>query len=538
MKVAEYYSLIGETPNTYELFDSRDKKKFEVSKKGLSLAMKKKMMGIKKYADGGEVENEQPANDPFTGLMSPTPPAMMTPAAAPVAYVPTPVPTPVPVSVPQMSTETNVGAAPGRMPAGASGSWTPDEGVGQKAPVKPEELQFLGEEKPTQQQAPSMQQQGVVPAVMDPVAMQMKAQDSIFNAEAQKSKLLEQQYANQESSLQEMKTQFESMIAQRNKRSDELFNEIRNTQINPNRYMQRMSTGGKIMSAIGIVLGGVAQGLLRSNSNPGMDVINKAIDQDIEAQKMAGESANNLYNNYLKQTQNEISAYQMAKQDLLTITAAQASKIAAQMGTPQAAAQRDLMKANIAAEIQKANKSMMGNQLSSYATTRGLPPEMIPMLPPDQQKRMVKLPNGMFADAGTEQRASRYSEFDTQKESVLAEIEDMKNLIKSTGTFELLGDEESDIQAGLDMIATNTAKLLDPDSAAKKEEVELWTRALPKPGSLMTSNDTAIKMLDNFKRRMLKRSELEWEKIPAYSATKNQKQRFDNQVAPFETKRK
>jgi hypothetical protein len=56
-------------------------------------------------------------------------------------------------------------------------------------------------------------------------------------------------------------------------------------QIDPDRYWNHKSTGGKILAGIGIILGGLGQGLMRGHSNQAMDVINRAIDQDIDAQK-------------------------------------------------------------------------------------------------------------------------------------------------------------------------------------------------------------------------------------------------------------
>lgn len=55
--------------------------------------------------------------------------------------------------------------------------------------------------------------------------------------------------------------------------------------IDPERYWNSRSTGGKILAGIGIILGGMGQGLMRRGENPAMQVINKAIDDDIAAQK-------------------------------------------------------------------------------------------------------------------------------------------------------------------------------------------------------------------------------------------------------------
>ena len=56
-------------------------------------------------------------------------------------------------------------------------------------------------------------------------------------------------------------------------------------QVDPNHYWASKSTGGKIQAGIGIILGGMGSGLQGKAENPAMQVINKAIDADIDAQK-------------------------------------------------------------------------------------------------------------------------------------------------------------------------------------------------------------------------------------------------------------
>jgi hypothetical protein len=64
-------------------------------------------------------------------------------------------------------------------------------------------------------------------------------------------------------------------------------NELRdpNSHINPNHYLDSLSTGGKIMTGIGLILGGMGGGLTHQG-NPALDFINKQIDRDIAAQQV------------------------------------------------------------------------------------------------------------------------------------------------------------------------------------------------------------------------------------------------------------
>ena len=56
-----------------------------------------------------------------------------------------------------------------------------------------------------------------------------------------------------------------------------------NTTVDPNRYFASMSTGGKIATALGLVLGGIGAG--NDGVNRAVGVIDNAINRDVEAQK-------------------------------------------------------------------------------------------------------------------------------------------------------------------------------------------------------------------------------------------------------------
>lgn len=59
--------------------------------------------------------------------------------------------------------------------------------------------------------------------------------------------------------------------------------DIKAGHIDPTRYLGNMSTPGKVMTAIGLLLGGLGGG--SSDRNPAMDILNKDIEADIDAQK-------------------------------------------------------------------------------------------------------------------------------------------------------------------------------------------------------------------------------------------------------------
>lgn len=77
---------------------------------------------------------------------------------------------------------------------------------------------------------------------------------------------------------QKQNQEFDALKERRQHLSDDLAN----SHVDPQRYINSMSTGDKIQSAIGLILGGISGG---GNGNPAMDFLNKQIDRDIDAQR-------------------------------------------------------------------------------------------------------------------------------------------------------------------------------------------------------------------------------------------------------------
>ena len=65
----------------------------------------------------------------------------------------------------------------------------------------------------------------------------------------------------------------------------EIQEDILGTEIDPNRAWSRLDTGSKIVTGLGVLLGGIGSGF--GGSNPGLDIVQRALDRDLEAQKMA-----------------------------------------------------------------------------------------------------------------------------------------------------------------------------------------------------------------------------------------------------------
>lgn len=83
-----------------------------------------------------------------------------------------------------------------------------------------------------------------------------------------------------------------------NAKLDDLSNQVAAGKVDPNQYVNNMSTGNKIAAAIAIGLGGIGAGLA-GQPNQAAEVLNKAIAKDVEAQKENIANKKTLYSENL-----------------------------------------------------------------------------------------------------------------------------------------------------------------------------------------------------------------------------------------------
>lgn len=121
--------------------------------------------------------------------------------------------------------------------------------------------------------------------------------------------------------LEDARKEEERFQAEKQKRLDDgqavykqALDDLNAQKIEPNRLYANQSTGDKIIAAIGIALGGIASGMT-GQKNSALEIIQNAIDRDIEAQKIEVEKKSknvavqgSLYNDLVGRLQNEDAA--------------------------------------------------------------------------------------------------------------------------------------------------------------------------------------------------------------------------------------
>lgn len=335
-----------------------------VAHKALSSGRKKQLDAIPLYNEGGEVEekeesawdrfkadatsaadtlgmNEESAPEPQSGIdfanrynVSETPPAPVEPVMRDPASAPVVAPEPV-VAAPAAPQQATLAPAPVATPAAPM---TPAGNLGAVA------NQYAAA---TQHEAQALGQQGQEEARIR--NEQAQAQQQLLNDFHQKS----------EHAMSEINAVME---------------DYRKGHINPNRYLENMSSGQKVMTAIGMILGGMGAGLTRSGVNPAEKFLNDQISRDIKSQEESLGQKESLLKFNLQQYGNMKDAMVMTDAMMKGLYASKIEEAAARSKDPIARARGEQLALKFKAEIipkvqelakSQATASMLGNPNAS-----------------------------------------------------------------------------------------------------------------------------------------------------------------------------
>ncbi len=448
MDIPEKYSLLKEHNHTFELHDSTDNTSFHVAKKELHPATQIKLMKMKKYSEGGDVNLDLPQD-------------FIKDTKTPEAY-----------DYEKMYNERRQNN-PGE-PQDVSINGTLDTVESQKntrdnlknseaidaqnkskqASSEMQRMQSLGIAPPQDlsnsaaampQAQPSAQQridpsQVAMPQAQAPQqpgmninpmadleqanALQMQGAKEQAQAKIQESQGLDKIYGDQINQFQKMTQDHQARLDQLNQKSDELFKGVLNNQIDPNEYWK---THSKVSAGLGLILSGMGSGLT-GQPNLAVKAIDDGINRDISAQRDNMGQKNNLYKLNMEKYHNENEAYLATKSDMLTMTAARAQQMAYKIGTPMAMAQLHQLQGQITQTKAAMHMQMAGMQVARQAYTQGIPPQAVSMLPESQQKLMVQLPDGNMAMAANEKAAEKYIDQTGSYNTLIDQLNTLKSL--------------------------------------------------------------------------------------------------------------
>jgi hypothetical protein len=107
--------------------------------------------------------------------------------------------------------------------------------------------------------------------------------------------------------------------------------------------------------------------------------------------------------------------------------------------------------------------------------------------------------------ANDEKKKTTLREVEDRRQNINDALSTVEKMIDEDGTYELLGSHNKDMDRLIDQIATDMAKLQDPDSVARPAEVDLIKRGLVESGAWQ-QNSTAKDALANFRKEVDRRA--------------------------------
>ena len=172
---------------------------------------------------------------------------------------------------------------------------------------------------------------------------------AVGNVEDEKAKIFEQ---NQKD-LQNIQNTAMQNAAQNANETWNQIEDMKNSHIDPKAYINNMGTGQKVATAIGLMLGGIGGGLLKTGGNVAMDFLNKQIDRDVAAQQSNIDNKKTIFNAMQAQYGNSKDAINMTRAFYLSKMQNEINTAAAKSGSPLAIARAQQLMGPIQQQLQE-----------------------------------------------------------------------------------------------------------------------------------------------------------------------------------------
>jgi hypothetical protein len=516
------YRVVSEDEGAFTVDDGRGP--FKVAKRGLS---KSTLSRIQSFADGGEVQPDWLA--PQQTVMPP--PAVS--AFDPAQSAPT-----VPLAIEPGG---NVGLAP--PPAFA---FDPTQRYSPRMALQSTETPFQAGEgvafgfdpkqratpplrieepaKPARPAKPAAPAAAVAPAPAAPAAPNpldvaeqeqiagIKAQAEVAAREADELARMQADTVTQQEAL--AKARDENLAAHK-QRGETLYNDVLNSKIDPNQWWGSRSTGQKISASIGMLLGGIGQGLI-GGGNAALGVIDSAIDKDIDAQKEERGKKQGLLAYHAQQGRDDQTAAALAKADLLDLSAARIQQAAMQFGGEKAKAtalsavgqirqqsagiRSNIEQQRMTTQIARAQLAVQqrAQQIAEHEYERKIAAQTAlggggggavnpELLEPEQRERLITLPTGEQRLALTKDGATKVRAVTQGANELQSAVDEMRAFRKRVSGGKLFGSADAKEAESMRTRALGALTRLN-EGGMSKEEIALLSSMVPNPGDFMTTD--------------------------------------------------
>lgn len=260
--------------------------------------------------------------------------------------------------------------------------------VGPKAPQDPSAEMAM---KPKGIGIPQAERQIAGPPSPDPMQQMAAAGQDYTQSVQSAANMAKKSYDDAYNALKKSEDHYRVKRDQLDSRITALQDEISSGRIDPNRYWNDKSTPNKILSAFAIALGGFGE----SGKNGAMDVINKQIDADIDAQKANLKNKESLLSKNIELLGDMRLAEDATRAQINAGLAAQLGKFNYSMLGPKARMEQAELQAKLMMASKQMNESIA--RASAVKSLEGFgqsaaTPEELSLAGDEYKKKAVRLP--------------------------------------------------------------------------------------------------------------------------------------------------
>jgi hypothetical protein len=286
--------------------------------------------------------------------------------------------------------------------------------------------------------APTAQPQGVqLPKDMQSAyGMQMAGIKGNANAAMQAGDQSKQAYDAYAEQVQQHEQMYQERLKYIDEEQQKLMDSFASNKIDPNRVWKNASTGNKIMAGLGLFLSGMGSGIT-GQQNGALTLLQKKMDQDIEAQKANKDGDRSLFQMNMEKYKNAQMAEEATRLQMNTSLNAQLESIKASTGSLQAKSNAQILQGQLQMQMaqQKHQLAMMQMQAGVYGGGNGQGGVQIGKEPPalllDDKYRAKRVPIGGVAyQAPNEKTADEMRKMEGAYQPIVDDIKLLQNLGK------------------------------------------------------------------------------------------------------------
>jgi len=213
---------------------------------------------------------------------------------------------------------------------------------------------------------------GTVGRIEQGLKQQEQAIKAQMDAEVARAQAMEQVQAEQALKMRAMEQEATKQVAEHQMLADQAAQDVLNAKVDPNRYWKGQGVAQAATSIVGLILGSI--GAANTGQNSVVPLIDKAIDRDIEAQKMELGKKQNFLSYMLQRGHDLQSGIQFRKAFMMDVFAAQLQSTAAKAESPIIRAKGEQLAAQLKIQGAQIRQQAALNdvQIASFNASRRL----------------------------------------------------------------------------------------------------------------------------------------------------------------------